>query len=122
VRARQHVEKEDSFEELGPRVPSPRTRLASVVGCVGCVRRSARILAPDVRVRAVVRIGLGNDPIAEGGGGSEDPVVGGEVHAGSRDQCGEAFDQGDGVEDQVRRSVLPASLELAEHFLAVGAQ
>jgi len=80
------------------------------------------MLALDVRVRAVGGIGLGNDSIAEGGGRSEDPVVGGEVYAGSWDQGGEAFDQGDGGEDHMRRSVLPASFELVEHLLAVGAQ
>jgi hypothetical protein len=120
---------EDALEKFGPGVPSPRPGLARGVGRVCRVRRSARVLAVDLRVRLVgvrVVVGfgsrLGNDAIAEGGGGSEDPVVGGEVYAGSRDQGGEAFDQGDGVKDHVGRSVLPASLELVEHLLAVGAQ
>ena len=79
------------------------------------------MLASDLRVVVGSGLRLGNDPIAEGGGGSEDPVVGGEVDMGSGDQGGEAFDQGDGGEDHVRRSVLPASFELVEHSLAVGA-
>ena len=73
-------------------------------------------------VRVLLGRWHGNDLIAEGGGGSEDPVVGGEVYAGSWYQGGEAFDQGGGGEDHMRRSVLPASLELVEHLLAVGGQ
>jgi hypothetical protein len=140
----QHVQEEDALEELprpfsgssgrgdlallgcGPGVPSarPRPRLACGAGRVGRVRRSARVLAVDLRVGVVVGIGLrlGNDSIAEGVGGSEDSVVGGEVDAGSGDEGGVPLDQGDGGEDHVRRSVLPASLELVEHFVAVGAQ
>jgi hypothetical protein len=114
----QHVQDEDALEELprpfsgsscrgdlaapgcGPGVPSPRPWLARGVGRVCRVRRSARVLAVDLRVRLVgarlvgvrVVVGfgsrLGNDAIAEGGGGSEDPVVGGEVYAGSRIPAG----------------------------------
>jgi hypothetical protein len=140
VGAGQHVQEEDALEKLpgpfsgysgrgdlaslgcGPGKRPPRPLLARGVGRIGCVRRSARVQAIDLRDVVVFGLRFGNDSIAEGGGGSEDSVVGGEVDAGSGDEGGEPLDQGDGGEDHVRRSVLPASLELVEHFVAVGAQ
>jgi hypothetical protein len=120
ARAGQHLEEEDTFEELGPGVSPPRTRSGSGVGRLSCVRGMARVLALDLGVG--VRLGHGNDSIAEGGCRSEDPVVGGEVHAGSRDEGGEAFDQGQGVEDHMCRTVLPTTFELVEHLLETAIQ
>jgi hypothetical protein len=70
-----------------------RTRLARGVGRIGCVRRSARVLALELRVRVVVGFGhrLGHASIADGGRGSTDGVAWGD-YSGSVVDGGDLLD------------------------------
>ena len=133
VGAGEDVDEVDAAEEVGPWVTGPG--LGAELGrrrrrCVRCRggRRSLSWMRTRSRQIGALDLRLGGgsfgrrryDGVTQREGGGEDPVVGDELLARRRDQGGEPLDQGEWVEDHMRRSIAPAAFELAPHFAVAG--
>jgi len=134
TRALQDVEPEGSAHQVRPQLPAAfgrpnlgtpaRALRAGTRVTVRPVRRSPsfrRLRAGGAILTTCLRGRQGgHDPPAPAGARPEDAVVQDEVHTRARGERRQALQQLDGVEEQVRGAVRPASAQLQDDLAAGG--